>query len=836
MKVIWDGLILRATLASGAGDNLLTIDPTTGEVTSIAGTPLTTSLTDGYIYVGNASNVATGVPMSGDVTISNTGVAAIGTGVIVNADVNASAAIALTKLAASTANKAASFGATGFLEPATTTLTELNYSSGLTGNIQAQLATKQATITGAASTVTSSNLSANFAVISNASGKIAVSPTTSTELSYVSGVTSNIQGQLNTKLTTNVSGAASGDILYYNGSQWVNLARGTTGQVLTATAGSIQWSAGTSTGIPSGGTAGQYLNKIDGTDYNAQWSDLTLDKITDVTALAADVNILSGLDALGLTGVELGYSIGVTSAIQDQLDNKLGRALGYNNIWVGNGAGIAAQFAPGIDGDVLTMVGGALVWQTPTPPGDVSGPGSSTDRAIATWNGIAGDALYDNTVFIDASGNITDVTSLRTKNQGGIILRELTANGTNAVTLRAHGTMGADYTITLPAAAPGVNTYLQYDGADYVWAAGGGGGAVDFTDLGDVPATYVGQALKLVRVNAGETGLEFLTPPYVTSVTGTANRITSTGGLTPVIDISASYVGQATITTLGTVGTGTWNATNISLAKGGTGATLADPGADRMMFWDESSNQVTWLSAGTGLAISGTSLDADISIPGYEYFAGDGITTVFTLSEADDLAIIFVEVGGVINEEGVDYTKDNITKEVTFTTAPSALQRIGVYYVSNLIATAGVATWGGITGTITDQTDLVSYIDDQRYTIFKQFTTATSTTAYTGTPNPTISAYSNYQVFQVKAHATSTGLSTLNLAGLGAKKMYTTPTTQATTGDVVINTIYFFIYDSTLDGGSGGFIMIGGSGGGLTEEQEDELEMAYTTSMYLLTR
>lgn len=39
----------------------------------------------------------------------------------------------------------------------------------------------------------------------------------------------------------------------------------------------------------------------------------------------------------------------------------------------------------------------------------------------------------------------------------------------------------------------------------------------------------------------------------VTSVTGTAARITSTGGNTPVIDISGSYIGQASITTVGTL-------------------------------------------------------------------------------------------------------------------------------------------------------------------------------------------------------------------------------------------------------------------------------------------
>jgi len=59
----------------------------------------------------------------------------------------------------------------------------------------------------------------------------------------------------------------------------------------------------------------------------------------------------------------------------------------------------------------------------------------------------------------------------------------------------------------------------------------------------------------------------------VTSVSGTLNRITSTGGTTPVIDISASYVGQASITTLGTVTTGVWNATAIGATFGGTSQT-----------------------------------------------------------------------------------------------------------------------------------------------------------------------------------------------------------------------------------------------------------------------
>jgi hypothetical protein len=56
------------------------------------------ALTSGAVLVGNSGNVATAVVPTGDITISNTGVTAIASGVIVDADVNASAAIAGTKI------------------------------------------------------------------------------------------------------------------------------------------------------------------------------------------------------------------------------------------------------------------------------------------------------------------------------------------------------------------------------------------------------------------------------------------------------------------------------------------------------------------------------------------------------------------------------------------------------------------------------------------------------------------------------------------------------------------------------------------------------------------
>lgn len=50
--------------------------------------------------------------------------------------------------------------------------------------------------------------------------------------------------------------------------------------------------------------------------------------------------------------------------------------------------------------------------------------------------------------------------------------------------------------------------------------------------------------------------------------------------------------------------------TDVALADGGTGASLSDPNADRILFWDDSAGAVTWLSLGSGVNITGTMIDA----------------------------------------------------------------------------------------------------------------------------------------------------------------------------------------------------------------------------------
>ena len=80
----------------------------------------------------------------------------------------------------------------GRVRPDNTTLT-VN-ASGVISTVN-----MQTTITGAATTVVSSDLTGNRTVITNASGKLTVSEITATELSYLDNVTGNIQTQLDGK-------------------------------------------------------------------------------------------------------------------------------------------------------------------------------------------------------------------------------------------------------------------------------------------------------------------------------------------------------------------------------------------------------------------------------------------------------------------------------------------------------------------------------------------------------------------------------------------------------------------------------------------------------------
>lgn len=116
----------NAAIAAGA---IVDADINTGA--QIAHSKLA-NLASGQLLIGSAGSVPTATALSGDVTVNSSGVTAITAGSIVNADINASAAIAFSKMEAMTTGQVLIGGAGSVATPVTLTGDVTVNSSGVT--------------------------------------------------------------------------------------------------------------------------------------------------------------------------------------------------------------------------------------------------------------------------------------------------------------------------------------------------------------------------------------------------------------------------------------------------------------------------------------------------------------------------------------------------------------------------------------------------------------------------------------------------------------------------------------------------------------------------------
>lgn len=107
------GATFRVVGGANAGKHYYVASPVVGDAFTLGTTAITVtefsggsglseSLTPAYVYVGNSGGTATGVEITGDIDIDDTGLVSIAPGVIVNADIDASADIAPSKIALET--------------------------------------------------------------------------------------------------------------------------------------------------------------------------------------------------------------------------------------------------------------------------------------------------------------------------------------------------------------------------------------------------------------------------------------------------------------------------------------------------------------------------------------------------------------------------------------------------------------------------------------------------------------------------------------------------------------------------------------------------------------
>tara|TARA_B110000483_G_scaffold53450_1_gene66572 strand:- start:1981 stop:3036 length:1056 start_codon:yes stop_codon:yes gene_type:complete len=321
-----------------------------------------------------------------NVVISPTGLAnlAVGTLKYNGADLNTaitdnrSGAISTVYKDNLTVSRALASDGSGKIIVSDVTSTELGYLDGVSSAIQTQLtaevavstaieARRVANIAGAVSTITTADLTASRAVVSDGSGKVAISDVTATEVGYLDGVSSAIQTQFN---NTNASlDDNSTRIAATETKRVANIA----GAVATIT-------------------------------------DLNL------TASRAVVSLANGkVGVSDVTTTEIGYLDGVSSAIQTQLDTK-GSTAGFQaNDYItfqrlnANINIVSANVALGLKQLINVSASadgegtGSNNFFVATPPG---GNPVAINNVVVTLNGITQTKTTDY-IYTPASGKVT---------------------------------------------------------------------------------------------------------------------------------------------------------------------------------------------------------------------------------------------------------------------------------------------------------------------------------------------------------------------------------------------------------------------------------------------
>ena len=238
--------------------------------------------------------------------------------------------------------------------------------------------------------------------------------------------------------------------------------------------------------------------------------------------------VYTGASATGLAEFQateyIDYSVGGTGLVA------LGTA---NQVLATNSGATAIEWQDATTGDVTGVTAG----------NGLSGGGTSGTVTVSIDTSVTADlstaqSLSNKTITASSfSGTQVDVTA-----QGDLRLQD--TSGGQYVALQAPGTVSSSWTATLPAAVGSSGQALR--------TSDGSGTLEWFTpETGDLTSVTAGTGL----TGGGNSGAVTL------DAIGTADRITANANS---LDIAATYVGQSSITTLGTVGTGIWQGTAVA--------------------------------------------------------------------------------------------------------------------------------------------------------------------------------------------------------------------------------------------------------------------------------
>jgi hypothetical protein len=290
-------------------------------------------------------------------------------------------------------------------------------------------------------------------------------------------------------------------------------------------------------------------------------------------------------------------------------------AEGTNEYFTTAKARLSVSAGTGISYDNLT---GVITNSSPSLGGDVVGPASATDNAIARFDTTTGKLIQNSLVIIDDSGNVTGVNTLTATNL--TVNDDTTLGGSNADTLAVNARITTDLEPNTDAAKDiGTNgrnwrdgffsRNLQAEGkvvsphfdalnsaggslrnssgtAQLQWGAGGG------NNLSVDVAININPANAQVAISPTGTGSVTINP----ATAGTMNNMVI-GGTTPLAITGTTITANTQFSGAGTGLTGT--ATSLSI--GGNAATVTNGVVTTGSYADP-----TWITSLAGSKITGT--------------------------------------------------------------------------------------------------------------------------------------------------------------------------------------------------------------------------------------
>ena len=387
-----------------------------------------------------------------------------------------------------TANRAVISNGSQKIAVSDVTDTELGYLDGVTSSVQTQIDSKQATITGGASTIASSNLTASRALQSNGSGKVEVSDVTTTELGYLDGVTSAIQTQIDGKQNsdaqlTDIAGLTPTDsnFIVGDGSNFVTESGATArtslglGSISTQASNNVSISGGSVTGLGSPSNNSDAATK----SYVDQAVAGLRTRIIAECATTGNVNLSNGLEA--------GDSIdGVTLVAGDRVLVKDQSTASENGLYLAVSSGAASRDP---EHDTIAELSGGMV---------VVNQGSTNDNKIflCTTDNTGSVGSTSITYTVITPSNVGTVTSVGVADSGAgeftVGSTPVTSSGniTLAVNSIAHTKISGLGTAATQTVGTSANNVVQLNGSAQL-------PAVDGSNLTNLPGASAGFAVAM---------------------------------------------------------------------------------------------------------------------------------------------------------------------------------------------------------------------------------------------------------------------------------------------------------------------------------------------------